>query len=78
MTVFGDVLKMVIISSILSLLLCAIAVLPLGASERLSLLLIMPRPKWPVFAVLAFLWGLSMKIGYWWVFQRYTFYGNSN
>jgi hypothetical protein len=75
MTIFGDFLKMVIISSVLSLLLCALAVFVIGASERLSVSLIMPVPKWPVFAVLAFLWGLSMKIGYWWVFHRHTFYG---
>ena len=77
MTVFGDFLKMVVISSLLSLLLCTVAALLIGASERLSLSLIMPTPKWPVFVLLVLVWGLSSKIGYWWVFQQYTFYGSN-
>ena len=75
MTVFGDFLKMVILSSLLSFLLCTAALL-IGASERMSLLMV-PHPRWPVFAIFAFLWCASMKIGYWWVFQRSAFYGSN-
>ena len=48
MTVWIDLVKMVAISSLLSLLLCIIAVLLAGGSERLFLL-VTPTPKWPVF-----------------------------
>ena len=77
MILLGDFLKMVVFSSVLSLFLCAIAVLLIGTSERMSLLLIVPHPRWPVFAVLALLWCASMRFGYWRVFQRYTFYGSN-
>jgi hypothetical protein len=43
----------------------------------MSLLLIVPHPRWPAFAILALLWCASMRFGYWWVFQRYTFYGSN-
>lgn len=75
MTLWIDLVKMVAISSLLSLVLCVIAVLLAGGSERLFLLLT-PAPKWPVFFLFAGLWCISMKAGYWWVFQRYTFYGS--
>ena len=74
MTVWIDVIKMVAISSLLSLVLCILAVLLAGGSERLFLL-VTPAPKWPVFLLFAVLWGVSMKAGYWCVFQRHTFYG---
>ena len=74
MVMWVDVTKMVVISSLLSLLLGLIAVLLLGLSER-AFLLLTPTPKWPIFVVLCVLWAVSLKAGYWWVFQRYTFYG---
>ena len=72
-TVWIDLIKMVTISAVISLVLCIVAVLLAGISER-SFLLFAPSPKWPVFLVFAVLWCVSMKAGYWWVFQRYTFY----
>ena len=74
MTVWIEPLKMVVISSVVWLLLSAISLLVAGASER-SFILFSPKPKWPVFAFLLLLWGVSVKIGYWWAFQRITFYG---
>ena len=76
MTVWIDVVKMVAVSSLLFLVLCFLAVLLAGSLERLFLL-ITPTPKWPVVLVFAVLWCISMKGGYWWVFQRYTFYGSN-
>jgi hypothetical protein len=74
-TLWIDLIKMVIISSLLSLGLCVITVLLAGTSDRLMSFLT-PNPKWPLFLIFGALWCVSMKAGYWWVFQRYTFYGS--
>jgi hypothetical protein len=73
-TVWIEPLKMVVISSLIWLALSAISLILAGASER-SFILFSPTPKWPVFAFVLLLWGVSLKVGYWWVFQRYGFYG---
>jgi uncharacterized RDD family membrane protein YckC len=73
-TVWIEPLKMVVISSVVWLVLSAISFILAGASER-SYMLFVPTPKWPVLAFLLLLWGVSLKLGYWWVFQRYGFYG---
>ena len=75
MTVWVDTIKMVAISSALWLVLCVVVILLAGVSER-AFLLLTPNPKWPVFFVYALLGAIAMKVGYWWVFQRVTFYGS--
>ena len=74
MNVWIDSVKMIAISSMLWLVLCVIAILLMGLSER-SFLLVTPTPRWPVFLIFALLACVAMKAGYWWVFQRVTFYG---
>jgi uncharacterized RDD family membrane protein YckC len=74
-TVWIEPVKMVIISSLVWLALSVIVVLLAGTSER-SFVLFTPAPKWPVFALLLLLWCISVRVAYWWVFQRYTFYGS--
>jgi hypothetical protein len=74
-TVWIEPMKMVAISSALWLLLCVIAILLVSVSER-SFLLFTPAPKWPAFLMFALLGGIAMKAGYWWVFERVTFYGS--
>jgi hypothetical protein len=75
MNTWLDPMKMVAISSVLWLVLCVFTILLAGVSER-SFLLFTPTPKWPVFLVFALLGCIAMKAGYWWVFQRVTFYGS--
>ena len=72
MTFWWDHLKMVAIASAVSLLLSVIAIVLAGSLER-SFIMFAPRPKWPLFLLLAVLWCISLKVAYWWVFQRYTF-----
>ncbi|MGH9494213.1 MAG: hypothetical protein ACRD3B_04385 [Candidatus Sulfotelmatobacter sp.] len=74
-TVWIDLIKMLVIASLLSAGLCIVAVLLAGTSERLFMLLT-PSPKWPLFLIFLVLWCFSMKGAYWWVFQRHTFYGS--
>ena len=74
MTVWIEPIKMVMISSLLWLGSSVIAILLSGTAER-SFLLFAPAPKWPVFVLFALLWCISLKAGYWWVFQS-GFYGS--
>lgn len=74
MTLWMEACKMIAISSVLSFVLCVVVVFLLGLSER-SFLLFTPSLKWPVFAMMAIIWGVSLKLAHWWVFERYTFYG---
>ena len=74
MTIWWDHLKMVGIASAVSLFLCVVTILIAGSFEK-SFMLFAPRPKWPLLLLLVTAWCVSLKIAYWWVFQRWTFYG---
>ncbi len=73
MTIWTDLVKMVVISSLLSLGLSILAVLIVGSFDR-TVPLVAPTPKWPLLLLFGVLWWISLKAGYWWVFQRWTFY----
>ena len=75
MNLWVDPMKMVAITSMVWLVLCLIAILLAGVSER-SAQLLTPAPRWPVLLIFAVLGCIAMKAGYWWVFQRVTFYGS--
>ena len=75
MNVWLEPVKMVVISSVVWLVLCLIAILLAGVSQRSSLLLT-PAPRWPVLFIFAVRGCIAMKAGYWWVFQRVTFCGS--
>lgn len=74
MTLWWPHLMMVVIANGLSLLLCSVAILVAGSFQS-SFMLFTPRPKWPLLLLLVAMWCVSLKVAYWWEFQRWTFYG---
>jgi len=67
-------LKLTGLTCIFALILSLILELYFGLTAR-PYLFGFPRIKWPLFAALALIWVASMRIAYYLVFERRTFFG---